>query len=367
MAANPAGSIQATTHRLPCELPAEVVVLMTGAEAQRIGMGLDWYRLLVGTALESGDTAWLHVLMRDSVAVAALPVLRSVSAPRTVHALANFYTSLYAPIVSADAPADALEHLVRAACLLDGPVDALQFAPMDACSASYASLRSALQACGLVSFEYFCHGNWYLPVKGNWASYLAERKGGLRSTIKRMEKRLEAAGVRTVILSDERDVATAAQAFDHVYAKSWKTAEPYPDFMPGLIALSARRGWLRMGVMYLDDVAIAAQLWLVSHGRAEIYKVAYDEAHKAMTPGTVLTARMMKHVLEVDGVTEVDYLIGDDSYKSQWMTDRRERWGLMAYNPRTVRGLWGCCKEIAGRRARAVQRRVKAWQSGTPA
>ncbi len=36
-------------------------------------------------------------------------------------------------------------------------------------------------------------------------------------------------------------------------------------------------------------------------------------------------------------VLDVDYLTGDDPYKKDWMTHRRERWGITAFNPRTPR------------------------------
>ncbi len=94
---------------------------------------------------------------------------------------------------------------------------------------------------------------------------------------------------------------------------------------------------------------IAAQLWIVAHGRAEIYKLAYDENFKQYSPGTLVTAMLMQHVFEQDKVREVDYLIGDDPYKTTWMSQRRERWGIVAYNPRTLLGLLGLGLELAGR------------------
>jgi hypothetical protein len=47
-------------------------------------------------------------------------------------------------------------------------------------------------------------------------------------------------------------------------------------------------------------------------------------------------------------VAEVDYLIGDDAYKQDWMSHRRERWGIVAYNPRTLFGLAGALKQMLG-------------------
>ena len=48
---------------------------------------------------------------------------------------------------------------------------------------------------------------------------------------------------------------------------------------------------------------------------------------------------MMAHVIEQDGVSTVDYLTGDDNYKRDWMSTRRERRGIAAYNTGTPPGL----------------------------
>ena len=63
----------------------------------------------------------------------------------------------------------------------------------------------------------------------------------------------------------------------------------------------------------------------------------------------VLTSALMQHAIEKDTVKEVDYLIGDDPYKQSWMNQRRERWGLIAYNPRSIAGLVGSGREFIAR------------------
>jgi CelD/BcsL family acetyltransferase involved in cellulose biosynthesis len=47
---------------------------------------------------------------------------------------------------------------------------------------------------------------------------------------------------------------------------------------------------------------------------------------------------MMEHVIEKDRVSRIDYLTGDDDYKKNWMSVRKERHGIAAYNPRTLSG-----------------------------
>ncbi len=137
-------------------------------------------------------------------------------------------------------------------------------------------------------------------------------------------------------------------AYKQVYARSWKQPEPYPDFMPGLIRLAAGRGWLRLGVAYKGTIPLAAQVWVVSYGKASIFKLAYDENFKSVSAGSLLTAELMRHVLDVDRVHEVDYLTGDDSYKSDWMKHRRERWGLKVFNPRSLDGLLQATRHLGG-------------------
>jgi CelD/BcsL family acetyltransferase involved in cellulose biosynthesis len=105
----------------------------------------------------------------------------------------------------------------------------------------------------------------------------------------------------------------------------------------------------------MGERAVAAQIWIVANGKASIYKLAYDEAFKAYATGTLLTACLMQRVIEHDGVHEVDYLIGDDAYKKTWVNQRRERWGLIAYNPRTLAGNIGLARELASRLLRRLK------------
>jgi CelD/BcsL family acetyltransferase involved in cellulose biosynthesis len=126
--------------------------------------------------------------------------------------------------------------------------------------------------------------------------------------------------------------------------------------MPGLIRAAARSGVLRLGVAWLGEVPVAAQVWMVAGGRADIYKLAHDEAHKETSPGSLLTAMLMRHAFEQDRVRVVDYLSGDDGYKRLWMSEVHERTGLVAHRLRTVRGLAGAAREAAGQWLRGLRR-----------
>lgn len=269
--------------------------------------------------------------------------------------LSNYYSCLYGPVASG-AALEAMTHprwreVARAIRSLPGS-SVLRLQPLDAQADWLARLEPALRASGYFTDRYFCFGNWYQPaVAGGFDAYWAARPSALRHSVERGRRRLDKSGPwRTEIVTNEvAGVEVALAAYQRVYAQSWKAPEPRPDFMPGLIRTAARQGWLRLGVIWLGDEPLAAQVWLVHGGKANIYKLAYARGHEKLSAGSVLTAALMHHALDVDGVQEVDYLSGDDPYKADWMAARRERVGLVAFDLRRWRGLLGAARHAAGR------------------
>ena len=128
------------------------------------------------------------------------------------------------------------------------------------------------------------------------------------------------------------------QEFQEIYQKSWKIDEPYPNFIYGLAEMAADIGGLRLGLLYVDAKPVAAQIWIIIEGTANIFKLAYDPEWGSYSVGSILTLKLMEHVIDVDKVDTVDYLTGDDAYKKDWISDRRERWGIIAFNKRTFKG-----------------------------
>lgn len=353
-------SVERFAH--PRDLPEDALALMRRHEQGYVEFGADWFGLLADTVFHKPGQAAFYVLRRQNRVLAVLPIgIQPNEASRETGALANYYTTLYAPLLEDDLTADDLLPLALALRRDHRGTPAYRFWPMDPASREFQLLRDALRLSGLRPREYFAFGNWYLQVDGDWAGYLKNRSGQLRSTIKRMTKRLAAEeGGRLEIIRDEADLERGIAAYEAVYGASWKVPEPYVEFMPGLIRLCARRGWLRLGLAWIGDKPIAAQLWIVNAGRAHIYKVAYDEAYKAIAPGTLVTALLLEETIERDKVTEVDYLIGDDAYKKTWMSHRRERFGLVAYDPATLRGLYGLARQAVGQAWRRLRARWAA-------
>lgn len=289
-------------------------------------------------------------------AALGFPVMQS-SARGPVLALANYYSGLYGPVGTLpDVPHRSGAQWQAAVQLLRTRFDTavLRLQPLDADSAWLAALEQALRRAGWWTDRFFCFGNWYQPVpEGGFGAYWQRRPSALLHSVARGRRRLQRAGAWRIDIhtgaTDRAALEPAIAAYQSVYAQSWKAPEPCADFIPGLIRLAAQQGWLRLGVLWLDEQPLAAQLWLVHGGKANIYKLAYVRGQERLSAGSVLTAALMEHAMAVDGVREVDYLSGDDAYKADWMAQRRERVGLVAFDAHQLRGWLAAGRHFAGR------------------
>ena len=308
-----------------------------------IDLSLEWFELLRQHVYHRDEGVRYYYIVDGRTITSILPLrLTSNGRTRMIEALNNYYTSLYAPLRTPQNDRLSLHHLLEAATAEHRNPHVMRFAPMDPDSNAYAELANALRKAGWVPFKYFCFGNWYLNVTENWEGYLRKRSANLRSTIKRRTKEFCADGGTLEILNGQdapERIAQAVADFQSVYAASWKVPEPHPDFIPALVRLLAEKNMLRLGIARLGGKPIAAQIWIVTAHKASIFKLAYHQDYAAHSPGTVLTSHLLRHVIDIDRIKEVDYLIGDDKYKQHWMTHRRERWGIIAFNPRTFIGL----------------------------
>jgi hypothetical protein len=342
-------------------LPPSYDRLFAHASAQSFFLSLPWFRNFEKTVLNPGDTALIYGVEKDAPPhdpCGALVVQRTRRKGRLfsferVGGLANYYTPFYSPIIADDyREGAACINGIAAGLWSDANHwDVCNFHSLDKDSPIFNSMVEAFRRVGMIVQAYFCFGNWYLDVKGrSYREYLESLPSILRETIRRKGRRLEKrSGVSVKIITDVDRASTAIDDYTKVYLASWKKPEPFPHFIPGLIRTCAQMGYLRLGIAYVDREPAAAQLWFVSGGIASIYKLAYNERFANLSIGTVLTARLMQHVMDVDKVAVVDYLTGDDAYKKDWMSDRRERWGIMAFNPRRPKGLLQAVRHVGGR------------------
>jgi len=351
---SPSTGLDIRRYESMSQLPSVCEALFHAGGQDSFDLSADWFRLLETKVFPESGTR-IYVLQRNGEVRGVLPLFfqRTGMWLRQASSLTNYYSSLYRPLLSPAVNFDELAGYLRM-ILRDARIDVLRFDAMDPAHPAFDLLESAIHQTDLKPYRFFDFGNWYLPVQGrSFQTYFQGLTSQVRNTIRRREKKFFAAERgKLEIVTGNDSLEEAIAAWCKIYDSSWKAAEPFPEFVPGLIRMCAARGWLRLGLAYYDGEPIASQIWIVNQGRAAIYKLSYDEKFAHLSAGTVLTAHLMRHALDEDKVKEVDYLIGDDNYKKDWMSHRRERWGIIAYNTETVRGLVGAAAQMLSEMSR---------------
>ena len=357
--------LKAKTYTGLGNLPERYEKLFAEASQDSFFLSLPWFRTLESTVLGRNELAQVIGIESDESSNAALGALvlkvseesRRFFSPRTVDSLTNYYSSYFAPILTqnSSSPDPVVRMIVGELNSRRPQWDVLNIRPLDLSLAGVQSLHLALETSGLKTQTYFCFGNWYLNVNGrSYAEYFKALPSVIRKNAPYYKRRIEkTARVKVQIYTGLKDLETGIADYETIYNSSWRDREGYPGFIRAFIRTAAEEGWLRLGVFYIDDEPAAAQLWIVQGSVASIYKICYAEKFVKSSVGSVLTMHMLEHALDRDKVSEVDYLTGDDNYKSNWMSDRRERWGIMAFNPATVLGKLSTLKHIGGKTLKA--------------
>ena len=181
-------------------------------------------------------------------------------------------------------------------------------------------------ATALAGHELERVGAPWTPLPPDPATYLAERPGRLRSTIKRTAKRMDKAGARTrMVAPEEADEAldTLARLHDGRWADDSEFLGAWQAFRRAATAGMATGAVVIHEAVDAEGTVIATELDLVTAGRVAFYQAGRSTDHDWRGAGSVLKADVIHWAIE-SGCTEYDLLRGDESYKSDWAAQRRE-------------------------------------------
>jgi CelD/BcsL family acetyltransferase involved in cellulose biosynthesis len=297
---------------------ARLAALLSAQEQRAPFDRLEWWQ---GLTRHCG----LHPLLavaREGDALAALPLQGSDD---HLTALANWYSFRVRPIVSAEA--DRRRLLTAIARDLGKRARRITLAGLPDEDGSASAVAQAFREAGWIVLREPCDTNHVLAPRGrSYDDYLATRPGKLRTTLKRKSGKIETDII--LFFNDDR-----WKTYESIYGQSWKPDEGSPAFLRAFAEAEGAAGRLRLGIARADGEPVAAQMWTVEGGTAFIHKLAYVESARALSPGSVLSAALLRHVIDIDKVSLVDFGTGDDAYKRDWMEKSRPRYRLDMLRP----------------------------------
>lgn len=330
------------------DLPQGAIALLKETQARDYFKGYDWLRNFCEHGLEPGAEPRFVVAgsQAGGAGDTALLCLRSPpgqpgsiiegwrAAGRGFASLTNYQSVRF----GLHLPSDPSRHAALASQLADNLLSAIKPALLDLSHLEPASpgltdFRGALENHGYAIEEYQHSQNIFERIDDlSYSGYLQMRPSQVRSTDARKARQLERKHDCVFrVVTDPRELAPAWADYETVLEGSWKDPEPFPKFTRALIRDAASAGVLRLGLLHVDGSPVAAQVWIVSGDRATIYKLHYLSSMSRQAAGAVLSLKMFRHMLEEERVREIDFGVGDEAHKRDWLADSRPLTGMLAF------------------------------------
>jgi len=313
------------------QLPKHVDALFKHCSHSSMFFSREWFESLYATTFNPDEPLLLACVMDEERVYALLPL---VGSNENKSSFSHRYTALYSLLLSDENKIQAIN------CLVDGLnqlcIHSLALSPVDKDDENLLSLQNTLQSHGFETHQKFFFYNWIHRTQGqSFDDYMAQRPSQLRNTIKRKKNKLKREHEYQITLFTGDKVQQGLIDYHSAYSASWKANEQCLALLDALAINLSVPNWTRLAVLSIDGQAAAAQLWFVVQGKASIFRLAYDEQWKRYSPGSILTAYLMHYVMDIDKVDEIDFLTGNEAYKKDWMSERRERYRIVFIKPKT--------------------------------
>lgn len=186
----------------------------------------------------------------------------------------------------------------------------------------------------------------------DFVTYLAQRPSKLRNTLKRKANKLNKIHeCRSEVITSADGFPEAFLAYKSIYQQSWKGDEFSFEFIEQVCLAAIAEDKLRLGLFYIDDKPVAAQIWFLQTTdcldedlstcagvNASIFKLAYIPEYQKLSVGSLLSLALTKYVIENDKATSIDFGMGSEPYKKDWLANNRVRNVYQVFNPQGIYG-----------------------------
>ena len=270
-----------------------------------------------------------------------------------------------------------MEEVVKTLARDEAEVADLNFLKIDS-----AMHRIAKNVPGFFSRDHLNAANrhYQLVLPDSFDAYLRTRSRNTRENIGRYSKRLvKKYGDRLSCIrySDEKDIDRMLTDIEAVARKTYQRGLQKglgdDERSRKLMSLAARRGWLRVHLLYIDGRPCAFWAGYLYQGTFFIDIPGYDPEYSADRVGHFLFMKIVEELCEDPEANVIDFGFGDAQYKRSFGTDWWEegRVRIFASTPRgAVLNVTRTCVakiEAAGRlllkRTRLLNRVKSSWRN----
>ncbi len=189
----------------------------------------------------------------------------------------------------------------------------------------------------------------WVDVENGFEAYWESRGKNLRQNTRKQLKKVEAGGAtpRLDMIDTPQDVATAIKQYGVLEASGWKAElgtaisedGAQGRFYRQALESAAAAGRARIYRYWFGDEVVAMDLCVHQEDRLVILKTAYQQAHQAVSPSTLMRAEEFKLLFDEGRFKRIEFFGRVMEWHTRWTDNSRQLFHLTAYR-------WGWLKAL---------------------
>ncbi len=167
--------------------------------------------------------------------------------------------------------------------------------------------------------------HWSMTIPGGIEQLYKSIAPKTRNTLRRKNRKLEKEfgdELKVVTYSDSNDVSSALKAAasisEHTYQTALGVGIVDDQKTREMLDISARRGWLRLSVLYIKGEPCAFQLGLLYYQTYYLEQLGFHPKWTNRNVGTVLFNKILEELCQNPSVERLNFGFGDAQYKRSY-------------------------------------------------
>jgi len=183
----------------------------------------------------------------------------------------------------------------------------------------------------------------YIPIQGSWEEYYSKLSKKLRHDISRRKRKFRKEIGEPVfrkcmnddnlendfnIFLDLQSMKRRSKGLNEGYKEMEKSEQ---EFLYEISQIFKANGWLRLSFLEVNGAAISCDLSFEYDNIYYDYLPAFNPQYRSYSIGIIHQICILKNLFQ-KGVKEYDFMRGNESYKSDWTSLKRDNEHIIAYD-----------------------------------
>jgi len=179
---------------------------------------------------------------------------------------------------------------------------------------------------GYIAFQR-SNPHFYIPICNTWKEYLDHIDSKFRREVRSKIRKIEGQSRLTLVHHFGRevtwqDISTVFEINEHGHYPYLYRSSVERSFQREIFELMRGQSWLNLYLLYIDDRPVAYNYGFTYNNRFEDWRAGFDTQYAGLSLGRILYLMTIEDCFK-RGFREIDFLCGDEHYKTRWQTLER--------------------------------------------